>query len=69
MRTRANESERGEGKTMCETVFARVGLGVRTPETAFWEGAPVMMAAINHQTHCTQREDPPHSRALASAKS
>ena len=34
MRTRANESERGEGKTMmCETVFARVGLGVRTPET------------------------------------
>jgi len=55
MRTRANESERGEGKTMMwETVFARVGHGVRTPETAFWEeGAPVMMAAINHQTHGT----------------
>ena len=64
MRTRANESERGEGKTMmCETVFARVGLGVRTPETAFWEGAPVMMAAINHQTHCTHRRRTPQTRA------
>ena len=65
MRTRANESERGEGKTMMwETVFARVGHGVRTPETAFWEeGAPVMMAAINHQTHCTHRGRTPHTRA------